>query len=289
MSSFAFSHQFSQHWITTLPAVKNAIIQELDDIAKLLHPDSNLAEYEFSVPDLNAHVEEIITQETTRLAKLKAEQEEQERLEQERLNKERLAREQEENARLVQIRREEMRLENERLEKIRLEKESLEQQRLTREKQAQAAQHQEQEKNIPHPAIVTESVPPNTLTSPNQSDSTHALTAADENFTFVDNRMPQPSVNGTHPSIEAHPIQSLQNTNSTHLPNNTADSTNSLNPSISSKLSYEQIKQEITTHLNQQMEDYIQESMQIMRNDLRPWVESEVEKQLVVRLNHGIN
>lgn len=262
MSSFSFSHQFSQHWITTLPAVKNAIIQELDDIAKLLHPDTVLSDYEFSVPNLNHHVEEITTQENARLAKIKAEQEEQQRLENERLEQERLMREQAERAQEEQLRREQMRLENERLEQIRLEKERLEQQRLAREKQEQQEASRLENERQEFDRVAEQTSITSVELLPKQIDNN----VSDE---IVPNSSNEP-LNLSHSAKQK----------------TTAHFANMANPIFTSALPYDKIKQEITANLTQQMEDYIQESMQIIRDDLRPWLEAEVEKQLAEHLKH---
>ena len=135
MSGFAFSHQFSKRWLATPTPVKHAIIQELDDIVTLLHPDTDLDEYEFSVPNLHDKVEELLAIERDHQEKLQAQLRERE-LEEQRLAQERLA----------QQRLEQERLENKRLETERLEKERLEQQRLEQQRLEQAQLTQENEK-----------------------------------------------------------------------------------------------------------------------------------------------
>ncbi|OBX55633.1 hypothetical protein A9Z61_08550 [Moraxella osloensis] len=89
MSGFAFSHQFSKRWLATPTPVKHAIIQELDDIVTLLYPDTDLDEYEFSVPNLHDKVEELLAIERDHQEKLQAQARERE-LEQQRLEQERL-------------------------------------------------------------------------------------------------------------------------------------------------------------------------------------------------------
>lgn len=138
MSGFAFSHQFSKRWLATPTPVKHAIIQELDDIVTLLYPDTDLDEYEFSVPNLHDKVEELLAIEREQQEKLQAQARERE-LEEQRLEQERLA----------QHRLEQERLETERLEIERLEKERLEQQRLEAERLKQErreAEHLEQQR-----------------------------------------------------------------------------------------------------------------------------------------------
>ena len=137
MSGFAFSHQFSKRWLATPTPVKHAIIQELDDIVTLLHPDTDLNEYQFSVPNLHDKVEELLAIERDHQEKLQAQLRERE-LEEQRLEQERL-----EQHRLEQERLETERLEIERLEKERLEQQRLEQQRL---EQIQLTQENEKER-----------------------------------------------------------------------------------------------------------------------------------------------
>ena len=78
MSGFAFSHQFSKRWLATPTPVKHAIIQELDDIVTLLYPDTDLDEYQFSVPNLHDKVEELLAIERDHQEKLQAQARERE-------------------------------------------------------------------------------------------------------------------------------------------------------------------------------------------------------------------
>ena len=89
MSGFAFSHQFSKRWLATPTPVKHAIIQELDDIVTLLYPDTDLDDYQFSVPNLHDKVEELLAIERDHQEKLQAQLRERE-LEEQRLEQERL-------------------------------------------------------------------------------------------------------------------------------------------------------------------------------------------------------
>lgn len=89
MSGFAFSHQFSKRWLATPTPVKHAIIQELNDIVTLLSPDTDLDDYQFSVPNLHDKVEELLAIERDHQEKLQAQARERE-LEEQRLEQERL-------------------------------------------------------------------------------------------------------------------------------------------------------------------------------------------------------
>lgn len=142
MSGFAFSHQFSKRWLATPTPVKHAIIQELDDIVTLLYPDTDLDEYQFSVPNLHDKVEELLAIERDHQEKLQAQLRERE-LEEQRLEQERLEQHRLELERLEKERLEQQRLEAERLKQERREAEQLEQQRL---EQIQLTQENEQER-----------------------------------------------------------------------------------------------------------------------------------------------
>ncbi|PNK60533.1 hypothetical protein [Psychrobacter sp. FDAARGOS_221] len=62
MTQVAFSHQFSQRWIDTPAEIKSALIQRLDDIVRLLDVETDLQDFQFSVPDLDAHLDELYSQ-----------------------------------------------------------------------------------------------------------------------------------------------------------------------------------------------------------------------------------
>lgn len=200
MSSFAFSHQFSQRWLATHPPVKYAIIQELDDIATLLQPETDLNDYEFAVPNLQVHIENLLADEKQRTEK--------ERIEAERI----------EQLRQEAIRREELKREQERQEAIRLEKEALEQQRLAREREAQAERERVEKERLD--AIANQKA---------EAERQVKLTSLRK-----------------------------------------------------------QLKKDITIDLTEHMESYIQLSLkdtmekesQKLREELRPWLVEEVEKQL---------
>ena len=72
MSSYSFSHQFYQHWTHAPKLVRAAIVQELTDINTLLQPDTELADFSFSEPDLDAHIELLYDAHNTELAAAKA-------------------------------------------------------------------------------------------------------------------------------------------------------------------------------------------------------------------------
>ncbi|MCC3345937.1 hypothetical protein [Psychrobacter sanguinis] len=86
MAQVAFSHQFSHRWINAPQAVKEALIQEFEDIMQLLEEDTDLETFEFTVPDLHAHIDAI----NAEVARLEAERLEAERIEAERLELEKM-------------------------------------------------------------------------------------------------------------------------------------------------------------------------------------------------------
>ena len=53
MAQVAFSHQFSHRWSNAPQAVKDALLQEFEDIMLLLDADTDLESFEFTVPDLH--------------------------------------------------------------------------------------------------------------------------------------------------------------------------------------------------------------------------------------------
>lgn len=59
MTQIAFSHQFSNRWLAAPQQIKNAIIQELDDIVQLLDHKTELSEFKFTTPDLRSYIDTI--------------------------------------------------------------------------------------------------------------------------------------------------------------------------------------------------------------------------------------
>lgn len=87
MAQVAFSHQFSHRWSNAPQAVKDALLQEFEDIMLLLDADTDLESFEFTVPDLHSHIDAINAEVAAEkeAARLEAERLEAERLEAERL------------------------------------------------------------------------------------------------------------------------------------------------------------------------------------------------------------
>ena len=321
MSGFAFSHQFSKRWLATPTPVKHAIIQELDDIVTLLYPDTDLDEYQFSVPNLHDKVEELLAIERDHQEKLQAQLRERE-LEEQRLEQERL-----EQHRLEQERLENKRLETERLEKERLEQQRLEQQhleqiqlteenekerqaqeeRLQRERQAQddaAIALLEQERAIAKQAhLAKQSNPPQPATQlstgsieganhqlDEQAQSTDTATSditierhRSEMVYAIDHTDTADNTDKIAEPLADDPTAALM-THETRVTDPLADIDN---PSIATTPAIEQIKQDIVKQLQGYIDNYLLESMTLMNEDLNQWLKTEVEKQLTVRLSQS--
>ena len=321
MSGFAFSHQFSKRWLATPTPVKHAIIQELDDIITLLSPDTDLDEYQFSVPNLHDKVEELLAIEREHQEKLQAQARERE-LEQQRLEQERL-----EKHRLEQERLEIERLETERLEKERLEQQRLEQQRLEqiqlaqeneKERQAQEERLQrerqaqddaaiallEQERAIAKQAHLAKQANP---AQPATQLSTGSIEGANHQ---LDEQAQSTDTATSDVTIERHRSEMVYAIDHTDTADNTDkiaepladDPTAALmthetrvtdplvdiaNPSIATTPAIEQIKQDIVKQLQGYIDNYLLESMTLMNEDLNQWLKTEVEKQLTVRLSQS--
>ena len=315
MSGFAFSHQFSKRWLATPTPVKHAIIQELDDIVTLLYPDTDLDEYEFSVPNLHDKVEELLAIERDHQEKLQAQAREREleeqRLEQERLAQHRLEQERLENKRLETERLEKERLEQQRLEQQRLEQAQLTQEnekerqaqeeRLQRERQAQddaAIALLEQERAIAKQAhLAKQSNPPQPATQLSTGSIEGANHELDEQAQSTDAATSDVTIE-RHRSEMVYAIDHTDNiaepladdptaavvTHETRVTDPLADTDN---PSIATTPAIEQIKQDIVKQLQGYIDNYLLESMTLMNEDLNQWLKTEVEKKLTVRLSQS--
>ena len=318
MSGFAFSHQFSKRWLATPTPVKHAIIQELDDIVTLLYPDTDLDEYQFSVPNLHDKVEELLAIERDHQEKLQAQAREREleeqRLEQERLEKHRLEQERLENKRLETERLEKERLEQQRLEQQHLEQIQLTQEnekerqaqeeRLQRERQAQddaAIALLEQERAIAKQAHLAKQSNP---AQPATQLSTGSIEGANHQ---LDEQAQSTDTATSDVTIERHRSEMVYAIDHTDTADNIAEPladdptaavmthetsvTDPLadidNPSIATTPAIEQIKQDIVKQLQGYIDNYLLESMTLMNEDLNQWLKTEVEKQLTVRLSQS--
>ena len=281
MSGFAFSHQFSKRWLATPTPVKHAIIQELDDIVTLLYPDTDLDEYEFSVPNLHDKVEELLAIERDHQERLQAQARERE-LEEQRLEQEKL---------------EQHRLELERLEKER----QAQAERLQRERRAQddaAIALLEQERAIAKQAHLAKQANP---AQPATQLSTGSIEAANHE---LDQQAQSTDTATSDITIERHRseiVYAIDHTDNfaepladdptvavmTHETSVTDPLADIDNPSIATTPAIEQIKQDIVKQLQGYIDNYLLESMTLMNEDLNQWLKTEVEKQLTVRLSQS--
>lgn len=323
MSGFAFSHQFSKRWLATPTPVKHAIIQELDDIVTLLYPDTDLDEYEFSVPNLHDKVEELLAIERDHQEKLQVQAREreleeqrleQERLEQHRLEQERLETERLETERLEKERLEQQRLEQQRLEQAQLTQENekerqAQEERLQRERQAQddaAIALLEQERAIAKQAHLAKQSNP---AKPATQLSTGSIEVANHE---LDEQAQTTDTATSDVTIERHRSEMVYAIDHTDTADNTdnfaeaeplADDPTAAvltqetrvtdpladidNLSIATTPAIEQIKQDIVKQLQGYIDNYLLESMTLMNEDLNQWLKTEVEKQLTVRLSQS--
>lgn len=316
MSGFAFSHQFSKRWLATPTPVKHAIIQELDDIVTLLYPDTDLDEYQFSVPNLHDKVEELLAIERDHQEKLQAQAHEREleeqRLEQERLAQQRLEQERLETERLEKERLEQQRLEQQRLEQAQLTQENekerqAQEERLQRERQAQddaAIAALEQERAIAKQAhLAKQSNPPQPATQLSTGSNEGANHQPDEQAQSTDTATSDITIE-RHRSEMVYAIDHTDNADNTdnfaepladgptaavmtHETSVTEPLADIDNPSIATTPAIEQIKQDIVKQLQGYIDNYLLESMTLMNDDLNQWLKTEVEKQLTVRLSQS--
>lgn len=316
MSGFAFSHQFSKRWLATPTPVKHAIIQELDDIVTLLYPDTDLDEYQFSVPNLHDKVEELLAIERDHQEKLQAQAREHEleeqRLEQERLEQHRLELERLETERLEKERLEQQRLEQQRLEQIQLTQENekerqAQEEHLQRERQAQddaAIALLEQERAIAKQAHLAKQA---NSTQPATQVSTGSIEVATHE---LDEQAQSTDTANSDVTIERHRSEMVYAIDHTDTADNTDNIAEPLaddptaavmthetsvthpladidNPSTATTPAIEQIKQDIVKQLQGYIDNYLLESMTLMNEDLNQWLKTEVEKQLTVRLSQS--
>ncbi len=313
MSGFAFSHQFSKRWLATPTPVKHAIIQELDDIVTLLSPDTDLDDYQFSVPNLHDKVEELLAIERDHQEKLQAQARERE-LEEQRLEQERLAQHRLEQERLEKERLEQQRLEQQRLEQIQLTQENekerqAQEERLQRERQAQddaAIALLEQERAIAKQAHLAKqsnpAKPATQLSTGSNEGANHQLDeqaqstdSATSDITIERHRSEMvyaidhaDTADNTDNFAEAEPLADDPTAAvMTHETSVTDPLIDIANPSIATTPAIEQIKQDIVKQLQGYIDNYLLESMTLMNEDLNQWLKTEVEKQLTVRLSQS--
>lgn len=58
--TISFSYQFPQRWLKTPPAVKQTIINQLQDIITFLHPDTDIDTFQFQVDNLDKTIDTLM-------------------------------------------------------------------------------------------------------------------------------------------------------------------------------------------------------------------------------------
>lgn len=278
MSGFAFSHQFSKRWLTTPTPVKHAIIQELDDIAELLQPETDLDSYQFSVPNLHETIENLLAIERAR-------QEEELAKEHQKslaaaspiaaaietaptsLEPSQAAATAEELERLAQDQAEIAVLEEER----------------AIAKQAYLAKQPQLAKqaNLAQQAIQFSTSSINFAT-----DDTDDLANWQTSNVAIERHSDDTlyAIDSTAEPVTAEPIASVETTETSETTTPT-ELTNTASIPVTIPPDLEQIKQDIVIQLQSYIDNYLLESMTFMNEDLHKWLKTEVEKQLNERLS----
>ena len=278
MSGFAFSHQFSKRWLTTPTPVKHAIIQELDDIAELLQPETDLDSYQFSVPNLHETIENLLAIERAR-------QEEELAKEHQKslaaaspiaaaietaptsLEPPQAAATAEELERLAQDQAEIAALEEERA----IAKQAYLAKQPQLAKQANLAQQaiQFSTSSINFAADDTDDLA-------NWQTSNVAIERHSDDTLYA--------IDSTAEPVTAEPIASVETTETSETTTPT-ELTNTASIPVTIPPDLEQIKQDIVIQLQSYIDNYLLESMTFMNEDLHKWLKTEVEKQLNERLS----
>lgn len=267
MSSFAFSHQFSQRWLATPSPIKQTIIQELDDITTLLQPETDLESYRFSVPNLHDKVEQLMAIEAIRHEKILAEARKREREEQERLEQQRLEREQLEQERLAQEKRQ-----AEQQERERLEQEHLLQQELAQQKENERL---EQER-LRNEQLENEHLENERLAQLAQAQMSN------ETSNEVLKKSSKKKANVKNPPIEVTEILVKTPIEPVVEIKNEVENLAILQPnSNEANIDIDTVKQQIIQDLQQQLEGYLSG----IKADISAWLEDEVTKQLTAKFH----
>lgn len=245
MSSYSFSHQFSQHWTGAPKPVRAAIVQELTDITDLLQTDTPYEDFEFSIHDLDAHLDDLY-------AAHQVQQAEQQRLADEQAQTERKAREKQQK---------------EEAEQAAKAKEA--QAKATREKQA-AQLAADNAKN----SAATES---GDTQKPDNSAAT--TTAQQEQTTQKADSAPQDNAQHQNPERS-----DTTHSDTKHADNEEATPiTSALSAAIDLSLSDPALTathKELIQELEATIDDYLTEQMLQMSESLKSWLRTEVSRQL---------
>lgn len=257
MPSYSFSHQFYRQWTKTPETVRAAIVQELTDITTLLKTDTASKTFEFSLPDLDTHLDEMYhshrAQQAADKARADKEKAEQERLEQEKIETERLekAQAQEEQARI---------------EKENAAQEQAKQAAVAKENAAKRAQ----QAAIEQQPVATEEKQTADKTTDTEN-STDTILTEQAHTVDVDNNEAAQKTSANN-QINAH----IDHTPANAAPQ-TADKPMPSTPAYTDvKSNHEALIHELGVHID----DYLSEQMAQLSEDLKSWLRAEISRQL---------
>ena len=242
MAQVAFSHQFSHRWINAPQAVKEALIQEFEDIMQLLEEDTDLETFEFTVPDLHAHIDAINAEVAAEkeVARLEAERLEAERIEAERLELEKME-----------------------AERLLLEKQAAEQQRIFDTEEANhLANLTEQELSQPYPQGVE------------NLEDTEVIGVEEDNIEATLNDQVTLTTESQDPEVSRE--QPLENpiTELDAVINAPAPFT------FDSSRSNAELDEDFVKELESRIDDYLSEQLANMSEDLKSWLREQVANRL---------
>lgn len=254
MAQVAFSHQFSHRWSNAPQAVKEALLQEFEDIMLLLEADTDLENFEFSVPDLHAHIDAIN-------AEIRAEKEA-ELLENERQEAERLQ------------------LEAEEAERAMLEQQAAEQQRVF---DAEEAVHLESREMTTDWAdsVNQESLPAEVI---GIEEKTRSATESDEpvsSETAADGVLAPQVTHAT--SVEQQQQDAMEAQNPTADANTSPSETPITAPAefaFDNSHSKAELDADFIKELENRIDDYLSEQLANMSEDLKSWLRDQVANRL---------
>ena len=247
MSSYSFSHQFYQHWMHAPNLVRAAIVQELMDINTLLQPDTELADFHFSEPDLNTHLEALYDAHYAELAAAQAIADEQKCADKQRLAEEANKKEKEEAALKVAEKEEKGVITN---DSTSHDSDSL-----------SPEQHSEPEYK-PEPEATTNATPSDDINDPNITK---------DGYNKAQSNPSKGHVNSNKDKV----LSALQQHASANIVKPTPI-TNTLAKSPLLSKDNEAFIHELSMHID----DYLSEQMAKLSEDLKSWLRAEMSRKL---------
>ena len=253
MPSYSFSHQFYRHWTQTPETVRAAIVQELTDIATLLQTDTSTQVFEFSIPDLDTHIDELYhahrAQEAATQARADKAKAEQARLEKEQMDKAQAAKAEQDKIAKAKVEKEQA--------EAKAQQEQQEQAKKAYAEKEAAAQAQ-QEAAAPEP------------TQEAQPDAPPQIAKSD------DAKQPESTKDDQHRTAENNQAAATDTPKIT-APASSADKETAA-PKLNAPLSerHEDLIQELGAHID----DYLSEQMTQLSEDLKSWLRAEISRQL---------